>query len=103
MRGSHCDSCQINQHAIPGQFHAWRKRRIGRRIAEFMRHVDEDRPLRPKLLSQRNGLLQAEVSDVWLVAQGIEDEDVQIFQPDQRRFRDLTGVGTVSYVAEAKA
>lgn len=56
-----------------------------------------------ELLGDGDGFVEAVVGDVWLVAEGVEDEGVEAFELVEAVGGDVVGVGAVGDVADAEA
>jgi hypothetical protein len=62
-------------------------------VRQIVGNVCEPRSLGLQTLNQRHRLVHGLVHRVWLIAQGIENEDIEILEQRKRRFWQRAEVG----------
>ena len=89
--------------SVVGQAYVRRERGLSGGVVESVAHVREEGAPWFELIHKRHGALKVRVAVMGLVAQGVEDEDVEILQERKAFGWDVTHVGQVGRAAESIA
>lgn len=92
----------FDDESVMGQCHRFGEFAIGFGVPQGVGDVCEERPFGPDAGGHRDGFDEIEMRRVRFVAEGVEDEDVEILQALQGIVGYLVAVGTVCDVPESK-
>src|SRR5262245_45649053 len=94
---------KLDGQAVRGRLDMWRQPTAQLVIVEVRMQIGQDRPPRLECLDKLERLVDAEVRRMWLVAERVNDPDIEVGERREALGREPDQIAGISEAAEAEA